>query len=244
MALTRRRMVNPTPAILALVNPKKRGKKMATKKRKSSSKRRASAKRRNPVNPVNPTKRRATKRRSTRRVYAKRRNPINPTRRRRSGRRRSRRNPVTGVIGRAVPLVLSTPVIALAAPFTAQLVGRFAPQIVATPLGAAGITFGTAWGISALMRMVPFLRRWSDDMLLAGAVVAGGQVFSAYLAPALRLGGSAPANGMGRRWRPGMNGIGVMTSIPPGMAALPAPPNNNGMQGVGVMTAIPPGVAR
>lgn len=206
---------------------------MATRKRKARGRRpRARA---NPINPVNPTRRRTTKRRGRRSaVYARRRNPINPTRRRRRsglfGRRRARRNPVTGVLGRAIPLVIGSALIGTAAPFVTQVVVRFAPQLVTTPAGVAATTFGTGWALSALARMFAFTRRWSDDVLLAGAVLAGGQLFTAYVAPTLRLG-----NGMGRRgYGNGMRGIGVMTGIPPQMVLPPPPPSGNGMQGVGM----------
>lgn len=223
---------------------------MATRKRRRSTKRRAvrRTRSRNPVNPVNPARRRRRRsRRST--VYARRRNPINPTRRRRRiGRRRARRNPVTGVLGRAIPLVIGSAVIGATAPFTAQIVGRFAPQLLGNPIGVAATTFGTGWALSLLAGAFAFTRKWKDDVMLAGAVLAGGQLFTAYVAPMIpRLGGGQGGNGMGRRYnRNGMmSGIGVMTSIPPGMATLPAPQgNNNGMQGIGVMTAIPPGIAR
>ena len=219
---------------------------MATTKRRKSSKRRSTAKRRNPVNPVNPTRRRkSTKRRGTRRTVRAS-NPVNPTRRRRSGRRRARRNPVTGVLGRAVPLVVGSAAIGMATPFTAQLVGRFAPGFLATPVGVAATTFGTGWGLSLLAGAFAFTRKWKDDILLAGAVLAGGQLFSAYVAPMIpRIGGQG-GNGLGRRYaNRGMNGIGVMTGIPPGMPMLPAAPvNNSGMQGIGVMTNIPPGMPR
>ncbi len=223
---------------------------MATRKRRSTKRRVRRARSRNPVNPVNPvnpTRRR--RRRSTRRssVYARRRNPINPTRRRRRiGRRRSRRNPVTGVLGRAIPLVVGSAAIGFTAPFTTQLVSRFAPQLLGTPIGMAGVTFGTGWALSLLAGAFAFTRKWKDDVMLAGAVLAGGQLFSAYVAPMIpRIGGQG-GNGMGRRYPGrGMSGIGVMTAIPPGMSALPAAPGNqNGMQGIGVMTAIPPGMAR
>lgn len=235
--LVKRRVVNPSPSVLALVNPrKKRGQKMATRKRRSTKRRVRHARSRNPVNPVNPTRRRRSTRRRGRRstVYARRRNPINPTRRRRRvGRRRSRRNPVTGVLGRAVPLVVGSAVIGMAAPFTAQLVGRFAPQLLGTPAGAAAVTFGTGWGLSLLAGAFNFTRKWKDDVMLAGAVLAGGQLFSAYVAPMIRLGGGSGGNGMGRRYGNGLRGIGVMTGIPPN-AVLPPPPPQNGMQGIGI----------
>lgn len=249
MALVRRRVVNPAPSVLALVNGSrtKRGKTMATRRKRKGGRRRVTrARSRNPINPVNPTRRRrrSSRRRST--VYARRRNPINPTRRRRRiGRRRARRNPVTGVLGRAIPLVIGSAVIGATAPFTAQIVGRFAPQLLGNPIGVAATTFGTGWALSLLARAFAFTRKWSDDVMLAGAVLAGGQLFTAYVAPMIpRLGGQG-GNGMGRRYyRNGMmSGIGVMTGIPPGMALAP-PVNNSGMQGVGVMTAIPPGMPR
>lgn len=252
MALVRRRVVNPAPSVLALVNPKKkRGKTMATRRRKRKGGRRRTvrARSRNPINPVNPARRR--RRRSVRRsrVYARRRNPVNPVnpsrRRRRYGRRRSRRNPVTGTLGRAVPIVIGSALIGASTQFVAPVVARFAPQLVATPIGIAATTFGTGWALSMVARAFAFTRKWADDVMLAGAVLAGGQLFSAYVAPMVPgLRGGQGGNGLGRRYnRNGMmSGIGVMTSIPPGVAMVPAPTNQNGMQGIGVMTAIPPGV--
>jgi len=212
---------------------------MATRKRRRRGTRRASVRRNpvNPVNPVNPTRRRRSTRRRGRRsaVYARRHNPINPSRRR--GRRRysrRRRNPVTGVFGRAVPLVIGSAAIGFATPFVSQFVVRFAPQLVTTPVGVAATTFGTGWALSALARMFAFTRRWADDVLLAGAVLAGGQLFTAYVAPAIRLN-----NGMGRRYvRNGMGGIGIMTGIPPNLVIAPPPPNSNGMQGVGMRPGV------
>lgn len=201
---------------------------MATKRRRRRGVRRTTA-RRNPVNPVNPTRRRRATRRRGRRsaVYARRRNPINPARRRRFGRRRSyRRNPASGLVGRAVPLVIGSAAIGMAAPFVSQVVVRFAPQIMTTPVGVAATTFGTGWALSALARMFQFTRRWADDVLLAGAVLAGGQLFTAYVAPMI-------PKGLGRRGY-GMRGIGVMTGIPPHQVLPPPPPNGNGMQGVGM----------
>ena len=215
---------------------------MATRKRRSTKRRRVHARRANPVNPVNPVRRR---RRSTKRrrstVYARRRNPVNPVRHRRRHHRRHhrRRNPIGGLFSRAVPLVLGSAAIGMAAPFTAQLVGRFAPQLLGTPIGAAGTTFATGWGLSALARMFSFTRRWADDVLLAGAILAGGQLFSAYVAPMIpRIGGGGNPTGMGRRF--GMRGIAAVHGVPPQISPPPAP-QNNGMQGV---AALPGGWAR
>lgn len=201
-------------------------------------------------NPINPARRRSTKRRGRRSaVYARRRNPINPTRRRRLFGRR-RRNPGGGLLGRAIPLVIGSAAIGITAPFVNQAVIRFAPQLVTTPVGVAAVTFGTGWLLSALTGMFAFTRRWKDDVLLAGAVLAGGQVFTAYVAPALRL--NRGNGGLGRYgyrngYRNGMRGIGVMTNIPPGVGpGLPPAQNgaSNGIQGIGVMTNIPPGYPR
>ena len=250
--LVKRRVVNPAPAVLALVNGsrKKRGKSMATRKRRSTKRRVRRARSRNPVNPVNPTRRarRRRGRRST--VYARRRNPVNPVnpsrRRRRYGRRRSaRRNPVTGTLGRAVPIVIGSALIGASTQFVAPVVARFAPQLVATPIGIAATTFGTGWALSMVARAFAFTRKWADDVMLAGAVLAGGQLFSAYVAPMVPGLRGQGGNGLGRRYqRNGLNGIGVMTGIPPGMPMLPAAPVNNGMQGMTMMTNIPPGMPR
>lgn len=242
MALVRRRVVNPAPAVLALVNGSrtKRGKTMATRKRRSTRRRRvhARARRHNPVNPVNPThrrRRRTSRRRST--VYARRRNPINPVRhRRRIGRRRHRRNPVTGVLGRAVPLVIGSAAIGFATPFVSQFIVRFAPQLITTPVGVAATTFGTGWVLSALAGMFAFTRRWKDDVLLAGAVLAGGQLFSAYVAPAIRLG---RGGGQGMGWRGyGMRGIAAVHGIPPQIMPPPPPQQQNGMQGMATVPGV------
>lgn len=201
---------------------------MATRRRKRSTRRRVRA-RANPVIPGNPTRRRRSTRRRGRRsaVYARRRNPIiNPTRRRRRyGRRRARRNPVMGSVTRAVPIILSSPFIAALTPVAAQLVGRVAPQLLATPLGTAGTTVLTGWVLSAAMRMFPFLRRWADDMFVAGLILGGSQVIAPYAAQFLRFG-----NGMGRRGY-GMRGIAAVHGVPPHLLP-PPPPQNNGMRGV------------
>lgn len=232
MALVRRMTANPIKSAVTITRHKRR-KNMATRKRKTGGRRRTRA-RANPINPVNPTRRRTTRRRGRRSaVYARRRNPINPTRRRRRSlfARSRRRNPVTGLAGRAVPLVLGSAAIGMTAPFLTQIAVRFAPQIVGTPIGIAGVTFGTGWLLSMLAGAFAFTRRWRDDVLLAGAVLAGGQLFTAYVAPMIRIGGG----GMGRRgYSNGMRGIGVMTGIPPNMLPAPPPQNGNGMRGVGM----------
>lgn len=200
---------------------------MATRRRKRRTTRRASA-RRNPVNPVNPVnpsrRRRSTKRRGRRSaVYARRRNPINPTRRRSRRRFSRRRNPTAGLIGRAVPLVVSSALIGVSTQYVTPVIARFAPQIISTPIGVAATTFGTSWLLSQLAGAFAFTRRWKDDVLLAGAVLAGGQLFAAYVAPAIR------GAGLGRRY--GIRGIAAVHGVPPHILP-PPPPQANGIRGI------------
>jgi hypothetical protein len=108
------------------------------------------------------------------------------------------------------------------------IIARFAPQVVSTPIGVAATTFGTGWLLSQLAGAFALTRRWKDDVLLAGAVLAGGQLFTAYVAPRVGMG---RRYGMGNRY--GMRGIAAVHGVPPHI--LPPPPpvtNGNGMRGV------------
>jgi hypothetical protein len=134
-----------------------------------------------------------------------------------------------------VPIVIGSALIGASTQFVAPVVARFAPQLVATPIGIAATTFGTGWALSMVARAFAFTRKWADDVMLAGAVLAGGQLFSAYVAPMVPGLRGNGGNGLGRRYyRNGLNGIGVMTPIPTGPMLPPAPANQNGMQGVGM----------
>ncbi len=155
MALVRRRVVNPSPSVLALVNPKiKRGKTMATRRKRRSTKRRVHrARSRNPVNPVNPVRRR---RRSVRRhrrygYHARRRNPINPThRRKRVGHRRHRRNPFGGG-GEVVDFAGAGIFLGLVQPFASRLIGPYAQAL--GQFSGPVITAATGWGLSKALEM-------------------------------------------------------------------------------------------
>jgi hypothetical protein len=116
----------------------------------------------------------------------------------------------------------------MSAQYVNPIVARFAPQVVSTPLGIAATTFGTGWLLSQLAGAFAFTRRWKDDVLLAGAVLAGGQIFSAYVAPRV---------GMGRRY--GMGGIAAVHGVPPHIAALPPAANGNGAGMRGVAATAP-----
>jgi hypothetical protein len=243
--LVKRRVVNPAPAVLALVNPKKRGKKMATKKRRSTKRRVHHARAHNPINPTRRHK--STKRRTTkRRVYASRRNPVNPTHRR-SRKRYSRRrhsflrNPL-GAGGEVLDFAGAGIGLGLFQPLVGRFIGGYLPF---GQYNGAALTAISGWGLSKILEMFGFTRRFAKPARILGYSTAVIQIVQPIVARAIAGVGAAPANGMNGRYRRGMNGIGVMTSIPPGINALPpVPGNNNGMQGVGVMTAIPPGMPR
>lgn len=232
--LVKRRVANPTPSVLALVN-KARRKNMAAKKQSSSTKRRSSAAK-------------STKRRQT---TTKRRNPVKPVSRARSSgkkrggkpRRYARRyhNPLTGgLVGKAFTLAGAGAVIGLTQPFVGNFVRPYLGSFGASPIAGAGITFGTSWLLSVGAGMFAFTRKWKDDILLAGGTIAAAQLISAYVMPALRLGnGNRNGAGMGRY---GMRGIGMMTDVPPQLRIAPPPSrrngNGNGMQGVGMRQGV------
>jgi len=197
---------------------------------------------------VNPTRRRKSTRRRTRRsaVYARRRNPVNPTRRR-SRKRYSRRrhsflrNPL-GAGGEVLDFAGAGIGLGLFQPFVGRFIGGYLPF---GQYNGAALTAISGWGLSKILEMFGFTRRFARPARILGYSTAVIQIVQPIVARAMAGVGGAPANGMNGRYRRGMNGIGVMTAIPPGINALPpVPGNNNGMQGVGVMTAIPPGMPR
>lgn len=207
----------------------------AKKRRKTGARRRVRRVRANPVNPVNPSRRRRHTRRHRRYgVFARRRNPLNPTRRRHHRRRRAhRRSNPAGVLGQAFTLAAGGALIGLVQPF----IGRFVmPYVGASPLTNAGLAFGTGWLLSLAAGMTSFTRKWKDDIMLAGGVVAAAQLISAYVVPQIRARlapAPAPANGGlgwpgqgygGNRWRTGMGGIAMVTGTPPLISAAPPPP--------------------
>src|SRR6266508_1578644 len=188
MALVRRRVVNPSPSVLALVNTKiKRGKTMATRRKRRSTKRRVHrARSRNPVNPVNPVRRR--RRRSSTRprrhsVFARRRrNPINPTHRhRRVGRRRHRRNPFGGS-GEVVDFAGAGIGLGLFQPLVSRFVGPYLPLGQYT---GPALTALSGWGVSKLFEMFGFTRRFARPARILGYSTAVIQVVQPLVARAL-----------------------------------------------------------
>lgn len=219
--LVKRRVANPAPSVLALVNG---GRKMAAKKR-SSTKRRTNA----------AQKRRPTKRASVRGRTAS--TPKrNPPRKRYSRPRGRRRNPIgTGTIVEGFKLAGSGIVIGLAQPFVRNLVGGFVGNSV---FASVGVTLGTGYALSYASRLTRFTSALQRPLELATWTIAATQLASSFILPLLRPGGTAVNPSLGWTPRPGLRGIGVTTGIPPSVVPPPLPPaaaaNRNGMHGLGM----------
>jgi hypothetical protein len=224
-----RKVANPAPSVLALVNPRRRKKTMAARKQKSSSKRRtthrASPRKHN-------AKRKYTKRRSTRRVYARHRNPINPGHwhhRRHTRRRHRSMNPFGGAGGEIVNFTVAGLAQGIAMPIVGGFVGRFLPFGQFNP---PVISLGTGWLLSKLFGMFGFTRRFSHAAMVFGAATAAMQVlqpFAARLVGGVTAPAPAPAtmSGWGNGYynrHPRMRGIGVTTGMPPTITPPPAAP--------------------
>jgi hypothetical protein len=221
--------------MLALVNPKRRKKSMATRKRKSSKRRTVRARAHNPINPTR--RRKSVKRHSTkRRVYARRHNPVVHHRRRRVGRRRHR-NPLAGASGE----ILNFTVAGLAQGIVTPIVGGFAGRFL--PFGQYNppiITAGTGWLLSKAFGMFGATRRFAHPALVFGFAAAAMQVLQPIVART--IGGATGMNGWpnsysGWNRRPGMpRGIAAVTGVPPQIMPPPMPAQNGqtGMNGMAV----------
>lgn len=225
--MVRVKMQNPGPASLVLINPKKRGKSMPARKRASTSRRRKA---------VNSKRRRSTAVVRSRRTVsafrapAKRRakhgNPLMAVKRRRRGVSR-RRNPVSGAIGQAIPLVGASFAITFAAPIVTRFVGGFLPLGQFTqPVVLAGTGYGLSWIAG---KLGPTISKYRGALEIMGVTLG----LTALVAPYLRgfLAPSQPAQGMAGR--NGMRGIAAIPSIPPQIQAARAQTANNaGMKGI------------
>jgi len=224
--MQRVKMQNPGPASLVLVNPK-RGKTMAARKRSTRGRPRRRA-------AVNPKRRRSTAVVRSRRTASafrapakrrtKRRNPLMAVKRRRRGVSR-RRNPVSGAIGQAIPLVGASFAITFAAPFVTGIAGRFLPLGQFTqPVVLAGTGYGLSWLAGKLG-----FAKYRGPLEIMGVTLG----LTALVAPYLRgfLAPSQPAQGMAGR--NGMRGIAAVPSVPPQIQAMRAQAANNaGMKGI------------
>lgn len=210
MPLVKRRVANPTPAVLAFVNPN-RGKSMAARKR--------------------TTKRKTTKRRATATVRSRASSASfrkNPTRRKTTTRRSvtRRRNP-SGFTGQVIDFTVAGVILGIAQPMVQPIIARFIPLGQFTAPVSAGVA---GYGLGWLAEKFTATRRFGNPLkVLAVATAAIGVV-----TPIVRgfMNRPVAANS-------GMNGIGVVTGIPPRIVPPPLPPpkqQSNGMQG---MAAIP-----
>lgn len=196
MAMVKRRVANPAPALLSLINPinPKRSKSMP-KAKSNGSKRRASttAKRRNLT--FFSTGKKAEGAVASRKANPKRRTS-------------KRRNPIsTGTVAEGFKLAVGGVFIGFAQPFVRGLVGKFLPT---GPIASAGVTLATAYGLGALSKMTPYTRTMKRPIELAGWTIVGAQVISSYVLPwvnsifsglNLSAGNNATASGLGRARR-------------------------------------------
>jgi hypothetical protein len=233
--MQRVKMQNPGPASLVLINPK-RGKTMAARKRRASTTRRrrraVSNPRRRRRSTVRVRARRTTShlRAPARRRRTRRRNPLFATKRRRHSVSR-RRNPVSGAIGQAIPLVGASFAITFAAPIVTRFVGGFLPLGQFTqPVVLAGTGYGLGWLAGKLG-----FGKYKGPLEIMGVTLG----LTALVAPYLRgfLAPSQPAqqNGLNgpyrNRYARGMNGIAAVSAVPPLLMGAPPVPAH-GMNGI------------
>lgn len=235
MALVKRRVANPSPGILSLVNPARRKKNMAAKRRHSTRRKRHTTATRRHTNPAKGTRRAGGSRRRRRvaagfkmahKLYSSRPGwKRNPTRR-----HRRRRNPVsTGTIAEGFKLAVAGMVIGFVQPTVRNLIGRFLPT---GPIASAGVTLGTAYGLGYLAKFTSFTRNWQRPIELAGWTIAATQLVTTYVLPALSgiTAGAGVRTGMsGQR----MRGIAAVTGVPPQiLPPSPVPTSQQGMHGL------------
>jgi hypothetical protein len=210
-----RKVANPAPAVLTLVNPRRR-KSMPARKPRATHRRRSTVHHR--ANPV-----RRTRRASTQRVHrsdatrARRRNPLFARHhRRRHGRRR---NPVSGAIGQAIPLVGASFAITFAAPIVTRFVGGFLPLgQFQQPVVLAGTGYGLGWVAGKLG-----FGKYKGPLEIMGVTLG----LTALVAPYLRglMAPAAPANQPQGLRRNMPRGIAVVPPVPPMLAAAPVAAN-------------------
>lgn len=215
MALVKRRVSNPSPAILTLVNSG--GKKMATRKRRRSTTRR----RKSAVNP--PRRRRRATVRSRRNVSL-----FKPRRLRRRVRTR-RRNPMGGgIVGEAINFAVAGFAIGAMQPVIARFVPNFGAFTV--PVTSVATGFGLGWLAGFTRFTSPFKR----PLQIMGFALA----ITTLAGPLVRqiMGGVGRSNGMSGRRNGMLRGIAAIHGIPPMIVPPPLPPpgaaNANGMNGI------------
>lgn len=222
------KMQNPGPAALMVINPKRRSKNTMPA-RKRATRRKARPVHHRASNPVRRTRKASTTRvRRHHSTASRRRNPLFAHKRRRS----VRRNPVSGALGQAIPLVAASFAITLVSPMATRLVGGFLPLGQFTqPVVLAGTGYGLGWVAG---KLGPTFSKYRGALEIMGVTLG----LTALVAPYLRglLAPSAPAQaqaqGMnGFRNRRGLNGIAAYPSIPAQLQAA-SPSAQAGMNGI------------
>lgn len=247
MALVKRRVVNPAPSVLALVNTTKKRSKSMRRRRRNTRRRRTYASRRRVT--ANPRRRRHHVRRHRRytasnRSY-RRRNPVRHHRRRYHHRRR---NPIDVSGAKITDFVVGGITLSIAQPIASKFLGGILSGVAPTLGQFSGpiITAATGWAVGKLFHMSSATKRFSGPVEILGYSTAIIQLIQPFISNLLGGTGLAPAapppapmmsgwpqgySGWTRgrmgamRRRPHMRGIGVVTGIPPTITAPPIPPS-------------------
>lgn len=234
MASYKHRVANPTP-LLAIVNPK--GGKMATKRKTA-----AAAKGRK------KTTRRAALRTTTRATF--RANPSTARKRTATKTKKQythRRNPSSTLATEIFDFSIAGVGLGIAQPFVAPMIARFLPLGQFTQPAAAAIS---GYGLGWLAEKFALTRRYGRPLKVLGVSAAVIGLVNPIVRGFIGGGGTAQApaqqgmqgGGWNRPIRRGLNGIAVMTDVPPSIVPLPPPkPQTNGMNGI---AAVPGRYAR
>src|SRR5215470_11593673 len=189
MSLVKRRVQNPAPSILALVNPKRRRNKMAARRRRRGGRRRtvhACAR-----TTANPRRRYTRRRRSNRSIFARRRHNPSVHRHVRHHRRRRRNPTIGGVSGRDIlSFAGAGMVLAIAQPVVGNLVGNFAGNLLSNFTSPA-ITALTGYGLGMLAEKTGIARTLAHPLKVLGLSTAVIQIVQPYVSNL--LGGATAA---------------------------------------------------
>lgn len=248
--LVKRRVANPAPAVLALVNPKGH-KTMAAKKRHTGRKRNAA---KSTTTAKRKTTTRAKKRHSSTfnaqrpastsyRWSPERGYHSNPTRKRHTSHRRHRNPSGGGLVEEAINFSVAGFTLGLVQPIVRGAAARF---VGSSPVSSALVTALTGYGLGYAADRVGMTRRLARPLKVLGISMAVTQLATQFIGPMLKGAGN-PSQGLGNtshfQARRGFNGIGVVTGVPPVVVApppaLPAKANSAGMNGIALTTPIP-----
>ncbi len=166
------RIANPGPAALMVINSGR--KTMATKKRRSTKRRTTTARRPNTTAATHHKKRRSTRRptvhASHHRKVTRR---VNPSRR-----KRYVRNPLGGLLSKAVGLAGGIAAVGVLQQFVPPIGG-------ASVFAVAGRQAAIGWGAGELMKRFGIFRNYADEVKLAGVALGVGTLINAFLLPTI-----------------------------------------------------------